>query len=156
MCIFIKSFLWSLADLKRNSFCPSLFWVTDEVYFAYYSNKNKKKQKKNTWGWQGECLIATDLHTRTHDGGINGLNLHGKGTPFFKTGKYFKIMQTRATLALLLPCIWTIYKLKNTDFLFLFLWCFFFSLFPPPPRNIFAPLQSFQHSATYCKQGQDN
>lgn len=152
MCIFIKSFLWSLGDLKRNSFCLSLFWVTDEVCLAYYSRK-KTKQKP---GDDRVNALLPQTSTLAHDGRINGLNLHGKGTPFFKTGKYFKIMQTRATLALLLPCIWTIYKLKNTDFLFLFLWCFFF-LVSPPPRNIFAPLQSaFQHSATYCKQGQDN
>lgn len=100
----------------------------------------KKTKQKKTWGLQGECLIATDLHTRTHDGGINGLNLHGKGTPFSKTAKYFKIMQTRATLALLLPCIWTIYKLKNTDFLFLFLWCFFFFLVSPPSPKYLRPL----------------
>lgn len=40
-------------------------------------------------------------------------------------------MQTRATLALELPCIWTIYKLKNTDSLFCSFYVFFFFLFSP-------------------------
>ena len=59
-------------------------------------------------------------------------------------------MQTRATLALLLPCIWTIYKLKNTDFLFCS--CGVIPPPTPPAQNVFAPLRSaFQHSATQTR-----
>lgn len=51
------------------------------MYLAYYS-------KTNCWdgGRVGGCLIATDRHTLTHD--------MAKEHPFFKTAKYFKIMQT--------------------------------------------------------------
>lgn len=59
---------------------------------------------------------------------VDRLNLHGKSTV---KNKYLKIMQTRATPALELPCIWTIYKLKNTDSLFCSFYVFFLPFFPP-------------------------
>lgn len=90
------------------------------MYLAYYS-------KTNSWdgGRVGGCLIATDRHTLTHD--------MAKEHPFFsKLLSISKLCKQRATLALLLPCIWTIYKLKNTDFLF----C---SCGAPPPTRLRTP-----------------
>lgn len=85
--------------------------------------------------------------------GVNGLNLYGKSTPssILVKNKYLKIMQTRATLALKLPCIWTIYKLKNTDLLFCSLSFFFFSPlkclcpFTISPISIQPPRQGSHH-----------
>lgn len=64
---------------------------------------------------------------------VDRLNLHGKSTV---KNKYLKIMQTRATPALELPCIWTIYKLKNTDSLFCSFYVFFSSFFSPPEMSL--------------------
>lgn len=60
-------------------------------------------------GWVDALLPRTATHSHT---------TWQRNTLFSKLLSISKLCKQRATLALLLPCIWTIYKLKNTDFLF--------------------------------------
>ena len=82
----------------------------------------------------GRTPYCQQFQTQFMKGQIR-LNLDGKSRPFpiFVKNKYFKIMQRRATLALELPCIWTIYKLKNADLSFVL------PSYPPPSPEMSLP-----------------
>lgn len=76
-------------------------------------------------GWVDALLPRTATHSHT---------TWQRNTLFFsKLLSISKLCKQRATLALLLPCIWTIYKLKNTDFLFCSCGA------PPPPTRLWTP-----------------
>lgn len=151
MCIFIKSFLWSLSNLKRNSFCPSLFWVTDEVYLAYYSKKKKPGDDRVNALLPQTSTLAHMMEELTDS------TYMAKVHPFSKLVSISKLCKHVPLLLFYFHAYGLFTNWKIQTFYFCSCGVFFFSLSPPPPQNIFAPLQSaFQHSATYCKQGQDN
>lgn len=93
-----------------------------------------------------KCL-ALYSKTNSGDGGQGGrvgawwprTSTHSHTTLFQKRLSSSKWCKGRAArLALLLPCIWTIYKLKNTDFLFCSCGASLLSDLWPPALAVFA------------------